>query len=320
MIGYVLRRLASIVPLLIIISSFTFVLLQYMGDPLSYYLQGNVTAADYERLTKQFGLDRPVLIRYGEWLLNIATGDFGSSLVSGRKVVDLIRYHFPNTLLLMGTAFALTIVLGIPLGIVAAVRRAKAADYAITTVSIVSFSAPTFWTGIMAIVIFSLWTRQRGLPYLPSGGMYDFVEGPTLTGILRHLILPASILAFSMLARYVRYVRSSFIDTLSQDFIRTARAKGVPERRVLYKHGLKNALLPVVTIIAVDMPQLMGGALITEQVFSWPGMGRLMIDHAARADFPVLMGILVFVSVLVTVLTVVADVLYTFIDPRVEYQ
>lgn len=150
--------------------------------------------------------------------------------------------------------------------------------------------------------------------------MYDFIEGPTVASIARHLILPATILAFSMLARYVRYMRSSLIDVLSQDYIRTARAKGLPERRVIVKHGLKNSLLPIVTIIAVDMPQLMGGALITEQVFSWPGMGRLMVDHAARADFPVLMGILVFVSVLVMVLTVVADVLYTLIDPRVEYR
>mgnify|MGYP001446378089 CR=1 FL=1 len=320
MITYVLRRLLSIVPLLLIISVFTFVLLQYMGNPLSFYLQGNVTAADLERLTKQFGLDRPIVVRFADWLAKIATGDFGASLVSGRKVTDLIATHFPNTLILMGTAFALTIVMGIPLGVLSAVRRGKSADYAITTVSIISFSAPTFWTGILAIVFFSLWTRQRGLPYLPSGGMYDFVEGPSFAGIARHLILPASILAFSMLARYVRYVRSSLIEVLSQDYIRTARAKGLREWRVLFKHGLKNSLLPVVTIIAVDMPQLMGGSLITEQVFAWPGMGRLMVDHAARADFPVLMGILVFVALLVTLLTVVADVVYTFIDPRVEYR
>ena len=320
MITYVLRRLLSIVPLLLIISVFTFVLLQYMGNPLSFYLQGNVTAADLERLTKQFGLDRPIVVRFAAWLAKIATGDFGASLVSGRKVTDLIATHFPNTLILMGTAFALTIVMGIPLGVLSAVRRGKSADYAITTVSIISFSAPTFWTGILAIVFFSLWTRQRGLPYLPSGGMYDFVEGPSFAGIARHLILPASILAFSMLARYVRYVRSSLIEVLSQDYIRTARAKGLREWRVLFKHGLKNSLLPVVTIIAVDMPQLMGGSLITEQVFAWPGMGRLMVDHAARADFPVLMGILVFVTLLMTLLTVVADVVYTFIDPRVEYR
>lgn len=320
MVPFVLRRLLSIVPLLLIVSLVTFILLQYMGDPLSFYLQGNVTEADYERLTKQFGLDRPVLVRFGEWLWNIAKGDFGASLVTGREVRDLIAFHFPNTLLLMGTAFAMTIVVGIPLGVISAVRRAKRTDYTITALSIISFSAPTFWTGIMAIVVFSLWTRQRGLPHLPSGGMYDFMEGPTAASIARHLILPASILAFSMLARYVRYVRSSLIDVLSQDYIRTARAKGLKERHVLYKHGMKNSLLPIVTIIAVDMPQLMGGALITEQVFSWPGMGRLMVDHAARADFPVLMGILVFVSVIVMLLTVVADVLYTLIDPRVEYR
>ncbi len=319
MFSYVLRRLLSIIPLLLIISIFTFVLLQYMGNPLSYYIQGNVTAADLERLTKQFGLDRPIIVRFFDWLMKIASGDFGRSLVSGRKVTELIATHFPNTLILMGTAFSITIVLGIPLGILSAARRGKRTDYAITTLSIVSFSAPTFWTGILAIVVFSLWTRQRGLPYLPSGGMYDFVDGPSFASILRHLILPASILAFSMLARYVRYVRSSLIEVLSQDYIRTARAKGLQERTVLYKHGLKNSLLPVVTIIAVDMPQLMGGSLITEQVFSWPGMGRLMIDHAGRADFPVLMGILVFVALLVTLLTVVADVVYTVIDPRVEY-
>ena len=320
MITYVLRRLLSIVPLLLIISVFTFVLLQYMGNPLSFYLQGNVTAADLERLTKQFGLDRPIVVRFAAWLGHTPPGACGGAPVARRPASPPPPPPFPNTLILMGTAFALTIVMGIPLGVLSAVRRGKSADYAITTVSIISFSAPTFWTGILAIVFFSLWTRQRGLPYLPSGGMYDFVEGPSFAGIARHLILPASILAFSMLARYVRYVRSSLIEVLSQDYIRTARAKGLREWRVLFKHGLKNSLLPVVTIIAVDMPQLMGGSLITEQVFAWPGMGRLMVDHAARADFPVLMGILVFVTLLMTLLTVVADVVYTFIDPRVEYR
>lgn len=318
MLQFLIRRLLALVPLMLGLSLFTFILLQNIGDPLSFYTQGNVTAEDMERLTRQFGLDRPVHVRYYEWLRNMLQGDFGNSLATGRSVTSLLRIHFPNTLILMGTVFLVTLAIGVPLGIVAALHRNKFLDQLISALTVLSFSAPTFWTGIMSIVIFSLWTRQNDLPYLPSGGMYNLIEGKSFTGLLKHLVLPVSVLTLASLARYVRYMRSSMIDVLNEDYIRTARAKGLSERAVVYKHAFRNALLPIVTLMAVDLPQLMGGALITEQVFAWPGMGRLMVEHAARADFPVLMGILVFVAVLVSVLNIVADLLYFYLDPRIK--
>jgi peptide/nickel transport system permease protein len=200
----------------------------------------------------------------------------------------------------------------------AALYRNKWIDYVISTISLFAFSAPTFWTGIMAIVIFSLETRKRGLPYLPSGGMYDLAEGPTFTGVLTHLILPVSILTFFQLARYVRFMRGSMVDVLEQDYIRTARAKGLSERLVLLKHAFRNSMLPVVTLMSIDLPRLMTGALITEQVYAWPGMGRLMVEHSMRADFPVLMGILMVIAALVAVMSIIGDVAYVFVDPRIR--
>jgi peptide/nickel transport system permease protein len=317
--SYLLRRLLSIIPLVIILSLITFILLNEIGDPLSYYVQANVTGEDLERLTKSLGLDRPVIVRYLDWLKNIITGNWGNSLVTGRPVTDLILERLPATLLLTGTAFLLTLILAIPLGIYAAVNRNGLPDYLVSSFSLLAFSAPTFWTGIMAIVIFSLHARKLDLPYLPSGGMYDLVEGPSVKSIAVHLILPATILMLFSIARYIRFMRSSMIDSLEQDFIRTARAKGLNERLVLYKHALRNSILPIVSLISVDAPRLMAGALITEQVFSWPGMGRLMVEHSMRADYPVLMGILIIITLSVAVLSIVGDLIYVYIDPRIEY-
>jgi peptide/nickel transport system permease protein len=319
MIRYLAQRILAIIPLLLFLSLFTFILLNFIGNPISFYMTANVSAADMERLTQQFGLDRPILTRYIEWLANMVTGDWGNSLVTLRPVTELIFDRFPATLLLMGTVFMATVVIAIPMGILAALHRNKAIDYIISTLSLFAFSAPTFWTGIMAIVIFSLETRKRGLPFLPSGGMYNLAEGPSLGGILRHLILPAAILTFFQMARYVRFMRGSMVDVLEQDYIRTARAKGLTERVVIFKHAFRNSVLPIVTLMSIDLPRLLTGALITEQVFSWPGMGRLMVEHSQRADFPVLMGILMVIAALVAVFSIIGDVLYVYVDPRIRF-
>lgn len=317
--SYIFRRLLSIIPLILILSLITFVLLNEVGDPLSYYVQANVTGEDLERLTKSLGLDRPVMVRYFDWLVKMVTGDWGNSLVTGRPVIDLILERLPATLLLTGTSFLITLVLAIPLGIYAAIKRNTPSDYFVSSFSLLAFSAPTFWTGIMAIVVFSLQARKLNLPYLPSGGMYNLVEGPSAKSIAIHLILPATILMLFSIARYIRYMRSSMIDSLDQDYIRTARAKGLNERLVVYKHALRNSILPIVTLISVDLPRLLAGALITEQVFAWPGMGRLMVEHSMRADYPVLMGILVIITLAVAVLSIIGDIVYVYIDPRIQY-
>ena len=318
MINYFARRLLSIIPLILIVSLFTFLLLNEVGDPLSYYIQSNVTAEDLERLRKSHGLDRPAPVRYLDWLSDLVTGDWGNSLVTGRPVSDLILDRMPATVLLMGTSFLLTLVISIPLGIIAAVKRNTRVDHIISTFVLFAFSIPTFWTGIMAILIFSLQARKLGLPHLPSGGMYNLVEGPTVKSIATHLIMPVAILTLFSMARYVKYMRSSMIDALHNDYIRTARSKGLHERSILFKHGFRNAVLPVAALIIVDIPRLIGGALITEQVFGWPGMGRLMVEHTNRADLPVLMGILVVTVAFVALFSIIGDIFYVVLDPRIR--
>lgn len=320
MIVYIIRRLLAIIPLLLFLSLFTFILLNYIGDPLSFYISSNASAEDIERLTVQFGLDQPLLVRYFDWLKNMISGDWGNSLVTRRAVLDLIGERFPPTLLLMGTVFIMTLITAIPLGILAALNRNSVLDYIVSTISLFAFSAPTFWTGIMAIVIFSLEFRKRNWPYLPSGGMYDLVEGPSTLGILKHMILPVAVLTFFGMARYMRFMRSSMIDVLDQDYIRASRAKGLPEKLVIVKHALRNSILPIIALISIDIPRLMAGALITEQVFSWPGMGRLMVEHSMRADFPVLMGILLVIAFLVAIISIIGDVVYAYVDPRIRLE
>lgn len=320
MLRFVFRRILSFIPLIFILSLFTFLLLNEVGDPLSYYIQNSASAEDLERISKSLGLDRPRIVRYFDWLTDILTGNWGNSLVTGRPVSTLLMDRLPATVLLMGTAFLITLLISIPLGIIAAIKRNTPIDYVISTFVLFAFSIPTFWTGIMAILIFSLETRRLGLPYLPSGGMYNLVQGPTPQSIATHLILPVTILTLFSMARYVKFMRSAMIDILNNDYIRTARAKGLKERSVIFSHAFRNGILPVAALIVVDIPRLIGGALITEQVFAWPGMGRLMVEHSMRADFPVLMGILVLTVGFVAVMSLIGDIVLVFLDPRIRIQ
>jgi peptide/nickel transport system permease protein len=318
---YVFRRLLQALPLLFLISLMSFMLIRMSGDPMSMYAQASsLTEADRERIIKEHGWDQPKIVQYVYWLRDIARGDLGSSLYTYQPVIQMIWEKLPNTMILMGTVFIVTIAVSIPLAIISALRQYSALDYLVTGASFLAFALPTFWLGLVCIMIFAVKFKEWGLPYMPAGGMYDLVEGPSLLGLLKHLVMPAFVLSIVSMAAYIRYLRASMIEVLHDDFIRTARAKGLPEGTVTWRHAFRNALIPLVTLITMNIPLIFSGALITEQVFAWPGMGRLFVDHANRGDYPVLMGLILTVSVLVIIFNLVADIAYAAIDPRIRFQ
>ncbi len=314
------RRILQAVPLLFLISIMSFMLIRMSGDPMSMYAQSSsLTQADRERIIKEHGWDKPNIVQYGYWLRDVARGDLGSSLYTYQPVTQMILERLPNTMILMGTVFVLTLVVSIPLAIISALKQYSKLDYIITGASFLAFALPTFWLGLVFIMIFAVKFKEWGLPYMPAGGMYDLVEGPSLLGLIKHLAMPAIVLSVVSMAAYIRYLRASMIEVLHDDYIRTARAKGLPEGTVTWHHAFRNALIPLVTLITMNIPLIFSGALITEQVFAWPGMGRLFVDHANRGDYPVLMGLVMTVSVLVVIFNLVADIAYAAIDPRIRF-
>src|SRR5258705_4483915 len=218
----------------------------------------------------------------------------------------------------MGSVFAVTLLVPIPLGISTATHQSSRLDPLITGSAFFAYSLPTFWLGLICIMVFSVKFQQWGFPSLPAGGMYSLRDGTSTLGLLQHLVLPCFVLSIVSVASYIRHLRASMLDVLHQDYVRTARAKGVSDREVIWKHAFKNAALPLVTLISLNIPRIFSGALITEQVFAWPGMGRLFVDHATRADYPVLMGLVISVSVLVAIFNLLADVAYAYLDPRIR--
>ncbi len=317
MVGYVLRRFVQAIPLLLGISMVSFLIMSAVpGGPLSAYENSpGITSADLERLEHTFGLDQPLHVRYVTWLGKFVTGDWGYSYATHLPVLRMIGERLPNTMYLMTTVYVVTLLIAIPIGVLTAFRQYSWFDHAVTGATFVGLSMPTFWLGLLLIIGFGLELR-----ILPLGGMT--APGATsfdLVDRLRHLILPVATLSLVGIGRYVRYLRASMLETLGQDYIRTARAKGLPERNVVSRHALKNAAIPLVTVAALDLPEIFVGALVTEQIFGWPGMGRLFWDAATRADYPILMGILSVAAALIILSNLVADVIYGYLDPRIRY-
>lgn len=320
MIRYVVRRLLQAIPLLLLISLFAFLLIRLSGDPMSMYGQNrNMSAEDRERIIRQHGWDQPKVVQYGYWLRDVLTGDWGQSLSTYQPVTEMIRQRLPNTLILMGSVYFLTLLIAIPLGVYSALHQYSKTDYLVTGFVFLAFALPTFWLGLVCIMIFSVKFQFWGLPSLPAGGMYDLTEGRTFLGLLKHLLLPALVLSVVSVAGYTRYVRAAMLEVMREDYVRTARAKGLREGRVIRQHAFRNAAIPVVTVATMNIPLIFSGALVTEQVFAWPGMGRLFVNHAARADYPVLMGLVMAVAGLVVFFNIIADVLYAYLDPRIRF-
>jgi peptide/nickel transport system permease protein len=317
---YLLRRLLESVPLLFLITVAVFVVLQLLpAGPLSIYENDPaLSSQDLERLEERFGLHEPIPVRYLRWLGAIVQGDLGYSLVTQQSVITMIGDRLVNTLFLMIVALVVTLLIALPIGIISAVRQYSWLDHLSTTFGFVGFSVPPFWSGLMLIIIFSVKFREWGLPALPASGMTTLGSDGGLADRLAHLVLPVAVLALFNAAQYSRFVRSSMLEVIRQDYVRTARSKGLRDSAVLWRHALKNASLPVVTVIALDLPMLFSGAVITESIFAWPGMGRLFLESAFRFDYAVLMGVVTISAGLIIVSNLLADVLYAWLDPRIR--
>ncbi|MCU9962159.1 Dipeptide transport system permease protein DppB [Bacillus licheniformis] len=304
------------IPILFGITILSFAIMKAApGDPVSLMVDPSIKQADREKFIEKYGLNEPEHIQYLKWLGNMMQGDFGTSIVrKGTPVIDLILARLPNTLLLMLVSTILALLISIPLGVLSARRPYSKLDYGITFTSFIGLAVPNFWFGLILIMVLSV-----NLGWFPTGGVMTLNSGFSLWDRIHHLILPAFVLATADMAGLTRYTRSSMLDVLRQDFIRTARAKGFKENRVVYKHGMRNGLLPVVTIFGLMIPSFIGGAVVTEQIFSWPGLGKLFIDSAFQRDYPVIMAMTVISAVLVVIGNLIADILYAIIDPRIEY-
>jgi peptide/nickel transport system permease protein len=322
MFPYVIRRLLQTVPLLLFVSALIFLLLYLMpGDPIYRMLEGipNLRPADYDRLRRLYGFDDPVYVQYAKWLWQLVQLNPGYSREYGQPVIELILPALKNTLVLTITAVVIGKVIAILLGIFSAVRQYSIGDYFLTGVTFVAYSVPGFWLGLMMMIVFSV-----KLGWLPTSGIVnpDFAPGSWEATVdwIKHLILPVAVLAISEIIQVQRFMRSSLLEVLRQDYLITARAKGLSEKTVIGRHALKNALIPVVTIIAVTMPRVIGGSTVVETVFAYPGMGRLLYTSIMGNDYVVAMTVVMIIAVTVVSFNLLADVLYGWLDPRIRYQ
>jgi peptide/nickel transport system permease protein len=318
-IRFALKRCASAIPLLWGLLTVTFFVIHLApGDPTSFYTQGDIDPKYAANLRRSFGLDEPLYIQYLDWLANTVQGDLGISFSANTPVKSLILDTIPNTLLLTGFALLFNFFFGMVIGIISAVHRGTRLDHGIMIVSLFLYSIPEFWLGLMLILFFS-----DVIPWLPSSGMQsplaDFLPPIEYAlNVAQHLMMPVFVLGFASAAATGRYMRGSMLEVIQQDYIRTARAKGLPERVVIGKHALKNAMLPIVTLLGLSLPFLLGGAVIVETVFAWPGMGKLTVDAIFTRDYPLIVGCTLVAGVMVIVGNLLADIFCAIVDPRIR--
>jgi peptide/nickel transport system permease protein len=322
MLKYLLSRVLATIPVVIGVTVVTFVVMHIAAG--SYVpgldLNPNLKPEDEEMIKKYLGLDRPLPEQYLTWIAGVVHGDFGRSMIDGSLVTRHITDRLPATLELTVTAILMGVLISIPLGVTGALRRGSKLDHALTALSVGGFAIPGFWLGLMLILIFSVQLQAWGMPFLPSGGvMTPGMTGGDLLDRIAHLILPATVLSFVYLSIWSRFTRSSMLEVLSQDYVRTARAKGMGERRVVYLHALRNAVIPLVTLVGLELPSLVAGGLIVEVVFSWPGIGKLLYERALQTDYSTVLGITTFAALLVVLGNLLADFLYALLDPRIRY-
>ncbi|MBZ9750907.1 ABC transporter permease [Deinococcus sp. HMF7604] len=328
---YALRRVIQMIPLLFVISLLIFMLTALQpGDPVDQLVFGNsnITADDIARLKAAYGLDQPWFTRYFFWLKQAVVGNFGYSQDFGIPALDFVfRDRLPNTLLLTVPALVISTLIAVPLGIFSAVRQYSLPDYVLTFFAFLAVSAPVFWVGALALYFFAVFLpgATGGVLSLPPGGLGSADLAPdagwwaTTLDKLKYLILPMMILMLREIAVTLRFMRANMLETLTQDYVRTARAKGLGDRRVLYKHALRNAVTPIVTLLGLSIPGLFGGAVITETVFSWPGMGKAILDALVSKDFNVVMTCLMLLALLTVIFQLLTDLAYGLVDPRVRY-
>jgi peptide/nickel transport system permease protein len=315
---YIIRRVLQAIPLLFIISIISFLMMALApGDPTAQFRNPDAgsESTDLKALREQMGIDDPIPVRYVKWMkLLVLDGNLGYSLQDGRPVLERIIERIPATFMLMGTSIVFSFIIAIPIGIISATKQYSLFDYAATTYSFFGISIPSFWFALMAILMFSLYW-----PIFPAGGMraeYDYFD---IFDRLYHIVLPATVLSLGLMASKSRFMRSSMLEVIRQDYVRTARSKGLKESKVIYKHALRNALIPIITLIGFQLPNLFGGALFIENIFAWPGMGRLGVEAIFLRDYQMIMGVTMIAAVLVVIGNMIADILYAIADPRIHY-
>ena len=316
---YILRRIAVSVPVLLGITLSVYVIISLApGDPVDALINPEAVAAlgpeFREQQREALGLNQPILVRYGIWLKELARGNLGYSFMDRQSIATKIEERMVPTLALMVTALIIAIVIAVPLGVLSAIKQYSLIDYTATVLGFAAISVPSFFLGLAAIYVFAL-----KIPILPAAGMVTVGQEPTLADSLWHLILPAVVLGLAEAAPLIRYTRSSMLEVIRQDYVRTARAKGLRERAVVYEHALRNALIPLVTVIALNLPRLLGGTVIVEAIFAWPGMGTLAITAVRGRDYPVIMAINLIAAVMILLSNLLADLIYAVIDPRIKY-
>ena len=325
LIRYAGRRVLQAIPLLLgIVTLIFFVIHLAPGDPTTAWFNPGIPPEALERMRENMGLDRPVLVQYAKWVKSFASGDFGYSYSQFRPVSEVIAQHLPNTLLLSGVSLVLIFALGGALGSVQAVRRNTRVDGALTFGTLFLYSMPGFWFGLMLILLFSSGVLPDFMR-LPISGMTDvdhslMTPWNKLVDVVRHLVLPSVALGVASAAGVARYVRGELLDVIDEDYIRTARAKGLTESRILVRHALRNALIPVISLLGLYLPILIGGAVVIEVVFSWPGMGRLMYDAVFARDYPLVMASSFLFGLVVVAGNLLADLLYAAADPRIRHE
>ena len=314
---YITRRLLQAIPLLLGISVVAFLIVQAIpGGALGAYGvdSGAISGEDLARLSEQLGLNRPPHEQYLSWLSRFLQGDWGRTVLRRLEVQPLVMEALARTVVLISTSLVVGLGFGVTFGIIAAVRRYSLIDMVVTTISFIGLSMPIFWSGLILILVFAVY-----LNWLPGGGMFTPGQPESLIDRLQHMILPVSALAFPIAGEYARYVRSSLLETLTQDFVLTAHAKGLTRRTVMIRHALRNSLIPLVTVVALQLPWMVAGLVVTESIFTWPGMGRLLWTAALQHDFPLVMAITMLVAIAVLFFNLLADVIYAYLDPRIAY-
>lgn len=310
--GYLVRRIMQLIPTLFIVAVIVFFITRMLpGNPAAVILGPQASAQDIADYAERLGLNDPILKQFWDYLVGFVTFDFGNSLTYSRPVIDLIIERFPNTIILAISALVIAVLIGVPAGIIAARKQNTLIDYSVTTLSLIGVSMPIFWMGVMLVLYFSV-----NLGWFPATGMGSLENG--FWGFIKHLILPSIALATIPTAEFARITRSSMLETISQDYIKAARAKGLKERIVMNKHAFKNALTPLLTVMGLQFSNLLGGAVLTETIFSWPGMGLLIVDAIEKRDFIVVQNTVIFIAIIYVVINLIVDILYKVVNPKVN--
>lgn len=318
--SFLIKRFAQLIPVLLLIILFNFILIHVApGDPIYYFIGDTPVSEEYiDNLRVKFGLDKPAYVQLFVYLKRLAHADLGTSLVYRRPVIDVILSRLPFTLLLMGTAIFFSFVLGVLLGVIGASRSGGVFDTGVSVLSVIGYAIPVFWLGQMLLLLFSLW-----LNLFPSQGVVsltgDLSPFKRFISTLHHLVLPVCTIMPYLMAQVARLAKANMLETLQQDYITVARSKGLSEIIVIFKHALKNAISPVITVVGMNMRMLITGAVLTESVFGWPGLGRLAYQSVCAQDYPVILGLLTFSGAIVVVANLIVDVIYTYLDPRIRY-